>query len=121
MTRGERQVKAARAKRRRESRKQVIDYKYNPLDLICNLHNVKFIRYYYYMNEADRFRYSHGCPVCVGLIRAKVQLEFKRCSSHGKHRYPKNAYRSFNSNASTKRGRAKIQITTSTVSTGTEI
>lgn len=52
-------------------------YIYKPYDarkLICASHAVYFVRY---MNceRTGHFTYSHGCPVCVGLIRAKVQKE----------------------------------------------
>jgi hypothetical protein len=70
-------------------------YSYDPLELICACHNVKFIRYEYIReySQRNRSQRSYGCPVCVGLIRAKVQLEFKRGSTFHIKRYPKNAKR----------------------------
>lgn len=95
--------------------------KYDPLELVCSIHNVKFIKFEctIYSNWAQ----THGCPVCVGLIRAKVQLEFDRCCVRAKDglRYPKNAYRSFNSNGKTKRGRPKTSPATTAIKTGNGI
>ncbi len=57
---------------------------YNPCDLICQSHNVKFVKFTYQFQKRAR---SCGCPVCVGLIRAKVQMEISRgtiIGSHGK-------------------------------------
>ena len=50
--------------------------RYRATDLICASHNVRFVRYE--CRWATAVLYSHGCPVCVGLIRAKVQKELGR-------------------------------------------
>lgn len=50
---------------------------YDPRQLICQSHLVKFIMF----SRLDWYGYktkSHGCPICVGLIRAKVALEINR-------------------------------------------
>lgn len=41
--------------------------------LVCAAHCVAFVRF---VGIASNF--SHGCPVCVGMIRAKVQFEIAR-------------------------------------------
>lgn len=110
MTREERQAKALAAKRKRPSRKQyVVDYHYNPLNLICSIHNVKFVNWtYIYPQKKFTKCHSHGCPVCVGLIRAKVRMEINRNSAWNKNgrRYLTNPRRA---NAPTKRGRPKTK------------
>lgn len=58
--------------------------RYDPLNLVCTSHNVRFIEFnvnvikYHHKNGKAYKWHSHGCPVCVGLIRAKVQLEKSR-------------------------------------------
>ena len=47
--------------------------RYRATDLICASHNVRFLRYE--CRSPAFLNYSHGCPVCVGLIRAKVRME----------------------------------------------
>lgn len=83
---------------------------YDPLELICSKHNVQFIRWiYHYPDIKANKTYSHGCPVCVGLIRAKVQMERNRCctiQSNGR-KYPRNVRIP---NGKTKRGRPKTSI-----------
>ena len=61
-------------------------YLYNPTELICQSHNVKFIEFYvdYKMDRHYKMN-SYGCPVCVGLIRAKVQMEIARGTKIGSH------------------------------------
>ncbi len=63
--------------------------KYDPCELICQSHNVKFVQFDCgYRVGPNGLRYkmnSHGCPVCVGLIRAKVQLEISRGTKIGSH------------------------------------
>lgn len=56
---------------------------YDPLALVCASHRVRFVRYE--LRWADAMVFSHGCPVCVGLIRARVQLECSR-DRHGRGR-----------------------------------
>lgn len=117
MTREERQVKALAAKRKRASRKQYVDHHYSPLDLICSIHNVKFVNWtYIYPQKKFTKCHSHGCPVCVGLIRAKVRMEINRNSAWNKNgrRYLKNPRRP---NAPTKRGRPKTKTIAAIVET----
>ena len=61
-------------------------YLYDPSELICQSHNVKFIEFYvdYKMSRHYKMN-SYGCPVCVGLIRAKVQMEIARGTKIGSH------------------------------------
>ncbi len=63
--------------------------KYDPCELICLSHNVKFVEFDCgYRVGAKGLRYklnSYGCPVCVGLIRAKVQMEISRGTKIGPH------------------------------------
>lgn len=49
---------------------------YDPTRLVCASHRVFFVEYRCDFGNASI--YSHGCPVCVGLIRGKVQFEFAR-------------------------------------------
>lgn len=63
--------------------------KYNPCELICQSHNVKFVQFdsgYRVGLKGLRYKLnSYGCPVCVGLIRAKVQMEISRGTKIGSH------------------------------------
>lgn len=117
MTREERQAKALAAKRKRPSRKQYVDHHYSPLDLICSVHNVKFVNWtYIYPQKKFTKCHSHGCPVCVGLIRAKVRLEINRNSAWNKNgrRYLTNPRKP---DAPTKRGRPKTKTIATIVET----
>mgnify|MGYP001613073563 CR=1 FL=1 len=63
--------------------------KYDPCELVCLSHNVRFVRFdcgYRVGPKGLRYKLdSHGCPVCVGLIRAKVQMEISRGTKIGSH------------------------------------
>lgn len=50
--------------------------KYDPKEIVCRSHCVHFVRFE--ARWADAVILSHGCPVCVGLIRAKVKFEMLR-------------------------------------------
>lgn len=98
---------------------------YDPLELICVTHNVKFIKFICEYKDINIYS-SHGCPVCVGLIRAKVQLEFNRCCIIAKNgnRMPKNqtvANRGRKVPNGPKRGRPKTKTIAAIVETGNGI
>ncbi len=58
--------------------------KYDPCELVCQSHNVKFMKFDCGYVKGSRYKlYSNGCPVCVGLIRAKVQMEISRGTKIG--------------------------------------
>ena len=46
--------------------------------LVCSRHRVGFIKF------TGPTSHSFGCPVCVGLIRAKVQMEIGRLARRAK-------------------------------------
>ena len=57
---------------------------YDPCNIVCSSHRICFVRFVH--RVASRYNSSsHGCPVCVGLIRAKVQMEINRGIVIGKH------------------------------------
>lgn len=74
--------------------------RYDPLELVCGVHNVKFIKFE--CKVSSNPGKSHGCPVCVKIIRDKVQLEMHRRNESTKIRDGRIIY-------GPKRGRPKIQ------------
>lgn len=46
----------------------------NAVELHCHIHGDAFVTY----PSVYHLKGSRGYPVCVGLIRARVQLEFRR-------------------------------------------
>ncbi len=59
---------------------------YNPCDLVCTVHNIKFTRFSF--RVSDQYNtFSHGCPVCVRLIRQDVQKSLDSGTKIGKHGY----------------------------------
>lgn len=98
----------ARNELKRAERAAAFLCKYNPLNLICASHNVKFVKFECLYKGYGHYSNTHGCPVCVGLIRARVQYEFKRYKLHLGWK---------SSNAQTKRGRPKTKTVTTIVET----
>jgi hypothetical protein len=58
-----------RVERRRGFRVRTNFGAYDPTELVCPVHRCFFVKF------GDARNFSHGCPVCVGLIRAKVRRE----------------------------------------------
>jgi hypothetical protein len=105
-------------KARRDAHREA--YKYNPLELICASHGVKFVRYLASTHN-DTFLYSHGCPVCVGLIRAKVKLELARCYQIGVDGIRKLKFMSRDRYGKTKCGRPETKTVEDTPGARAEI
>jgi hypothetical protein len=101
-------------------------YTYNPLDLVCAAHNVQFVKYKSMMKH--QWGISHGCPVCVGLIRAKVQLELHRDSVITKVRDGRliegrvgGGRRKVISNAKSQQVSSKASIASNAIDNGTQL